>query len=62
MAAVNNAAQTSVNGKGRQLCTADSIRILEEHGVETPDGSIHLPPELLSKATADHNLRPWGND
>jgi hypothetical protein len=39
----------TLNGKGRHLSTAQAIRILEEHGVETPAGPIRLPPGLLSK-------------
>ncbi len=50
------------NGKGRHLSTVQAIRILEEHGVETPDGPIRLPPGLLSKATANRYLKEWGYD
>jgi hypothetical protein len=52
----------TLNGKGRHLSTAGAIRILEEHGVETPDGPVRLPPGLLSKATANRYLRQWGYD
>jgi hypothetical protein len=45
------------NGKGRHLSTTQAIRLLEEHGVETPDGSVRLPPGLLSKATASRYLK-----
>ena len=41
----------TLNGKGRHLSTAGAIRILEEHGVDTPDGPVRLPSGLLSKAT-----------
>jgi hypothetical protein len=40
----------TLNGKGRHLSTVQAIRILEEHGVETPDGPVRLPPGLLSSA------------
>jgi hypothetical protein len=42
----------TLNGKGRHLSTAQAIRILEEDGVETPEGPVRLPPSLLSKARA----------
>ena len=47
-------------GKGWHLSTSGAIRILEEHGVETPDGPVRLPPGLLSKPTANRYLRQWG--
>lgn len=50
------------NGKGRHLSTVQAIRILEEHGVEAPDGPTRLPPGLLSKATANRYLKEWGYD
>jgi hypothetical protein len=50
----------TLNGKGRHLSTAQAIRILEEHGVETPDGPVRLSPGLLSKATANRYLKEWG--
>ena len=34
----------TLNGKGRHLSTTQAIRILEAHGVETPDGPVRLPP------------------
>ncbi|MGH6716059.1 MAG: IS481 family transposase [Bradyrhizobium sp.] len=52
----------TLNKKGRHLSTAGAIRILEEHGVETPDGPVRLRPGLLSKATANRYLREWGYD
>lgn len=52
----------TLNKKGRHLSTAGAIRILEEHGVETPDGPVRLPPGLLSKATANRYLKEWGYD
>jgi hypothetical protein len=52
----------TMNGKGRHLSTARAIEILEEYGVETPEGWVRLPPGLLSKATANRYLRQWGYD
>jgi hypothetical protein len=51
-----------MNGKGRHLSTARAIQILEDHGVETPEGPVRLTPGLLSKATANRYLRQWGYD
>ena len=52
----------TMNGKGRHLSTARAIEILEEYGVETPEGWVRLPSGLLSKATANRYLRQWGYD
>ena len=52
----------TTNGKGRHLSTARAIEILEEYGVETPEGWVRLPRGLLSKATANRYLRQWGYD
>jgi hypothetical protein len=52
----------TLNGKGRHLSTVQAIRILEEYGVETPDGPVRLLPGLLSKATANRYLKQWGYD
>ena len=52
----------TMNGKGRHLSTARAIQILEDHGVETPEGPVRLTPGLLSKATANRYLRQWGYD
>jgi len=56
----------TLNGKGRHLSTASAIRILEEHGVETPDGLIRLPPGRLQSdrepLPAPVGLRPRPHD
>lgn len=52
----------TMNGKGRHLSTARAIAILEEYGVETPDGSVQTPPGLLTKPTVNRYLRQWGFD
>lgn len=52
----------TMNGKGRHLSTTRAIQILEDHGVETPEGPVRLTPGLLSKATANRYLRQWGYD
>ena len=50
------------NRKGRHLSTARAIRLLEEDGVETPDGLVRAPPGLLKRATVDRVLRALGLD
>src|SRR3954449_3732426 len=50
------------NKKGRHLSTARAIRLLEEDGVETPDGLVLAPPGLLKRATVDRVLRASGLD
>ena len=44
------------NKKGRHLSTARAIRLLEEDGVETPEGLVRAPVGLLKRATID---RVW---
>ncbi len=48
------------NKKGRHLSTAESIRLLEEHGVETPDGLVRVELGLLKTATINRYLNQWG--
>lgn len=50
------------NGKGRHLSTVQAIRLLEEHGVDTPEGRIQAPPGLLKKTTVNRYLQQWGYD
>jgi hypothetical protein len=50
------------NKKGRHLSTARAIRLLEEDGVETPDGLVRAPAGLLKRATVDRVLRALGLD
>jgi hypothetical protein len=52
----------TTNKKGRHLSTARALALMEEHGVETPDGLVRLPPKLLTRPTADRYLRQWGYD
>jgi hypothetical protein len=47
----------TTNKKRRHLSTARAIRLLEEDGVETPDGLVRAPPGLLKRATIDRVLR-----
>ncbi len=50
------------NKKGRHLSTAESIRILETFGIETPDGLTRASPGSLNKTTVNRYLRQWGYD
>ena len=50
------------NLKGRRLSTARCISLLEEHGVETPDGLVRAPKGVLHKATVNRYLQLWGYD
>jgi hypothetical protein len=52
----------TTNKKRRHLSTARAIRLLEEDGVETPDGLVRAPPGLLKRATIDRVLRASGLD
>ena len=50
------------NKKGRHLSTARAIRLLEEDGVETPEGLVRAPVGLLKRPTIDRLLRASGLD
>ena len=50
------------NKKGRHLSTGEAIRLIEEFGVETPDGLAKAPKSMLKKTTVNRYLRQWGFD
>jgi hypothetical protein len=50
------------NGQGRKLSTDRAIEILEEYGVDTPDGHVQAPPNTLKRSTINHWLKTWGLD
>jgi hypothetical protein len=52
----------TTNKKGRHLSTARALALMEEHGIETPDGLVRLPPKVLTRQTADRYLRQWSFD
>ncbi|MEA1053440.1 IS481 family transposase [Lamprobacter modestohalophilus] len=52
----------TTNKKGRHLSTVQAIRLLEEHGVETPDGLLRAPKDVLSRSTVNRYLKQWGFD
>ena len=50
------------NGQGRHLSTAEAIRLLEEHGINTDHGYLQAPTGLLKKTTVNRYLKQWGYD
>ena len=48
------------NQKGRHLSTVQAIRLLEEEGIDTPDGYLQAPKGLLKKPTVNRYLKLWG--
>ena len=50
------------NNQGRHLSTVQAIRLLEEHGINTDDGYLKAPPDLLKKTTVNRYLSQWGYD
>lgn len=50
------------NGKGRKLSTVRAIELLEEYGVDTPEGRVQAPKGLLAPTTVNRWLRIWGYD
>lgn len=52
----------TTNKQGRHLSTIRAIELLEEHGVQTPEGFIQAMPGQLKRSTIDRWLRTWGYD
>lgn len=52
----------TTNKKNHHLSTKESIRILEEVGVETPTGFVKIPKGLLKLSTANRFLNKYGYD
>lgn len=50
------------NQKGRCLSTGETIRLLEEFGIETPEGLVKVDPGLLKLSTVNRYLLRWGFD
>lgn len=50
------------NKQGRHLSTAETIRLLESYGIETPDGHVQAPSNVLKKTTVNRYLKQWGYD
>ncbi len=45
------------NLKGRHLSTAETIRLLEDFGVKTPEGYVQAPKAVLKKTTVNRYLK-----
>ncbi|MGI4944900.1 MAG: IS481 family transposase [Janthinobacterium lividum] len=52
----------TTNKKGRHLSTVRVLELMEQHGVETPDGHVQPPAGLLRRTTVNRYLRQWGYD
>ena len=50
------------NQKGRHLSTTRAIELLEECGMETPDGFVRPRAGLLKRSTVNYYLKTWGYD
>jgi hypothetical protein len=50
------------NRKGRCLSTGETIRLLEEFGVETPEGLVKIEPGVLKLSTVNRYLLQWNYD
>ena len=50
------------NKQGRHLSTRRAIELLEQYGVETPQGLVRAPKGALHKTTIDVYLRRWHLD
>lgn len=52
----------TTNKKGRHVSTVRAIELLEEYGVETPQGLIQSPKGVLSRSTVNRYLSSWHLD
>lgn len=52
----------TTNKKGRHLSTRRAIELMEDYGLETPQGQIRVPKGLLSASTINHYLSYWKLD
>ncbi len=52
----------TTNKKDRHLSTAEAIRLIETHGIDTPDGHVQPAAGTLNKTTVNRYLRQWGYD
>lgn len=50
------------NKKGRHISTQRAIELLEEYGMDTPQGFVKPPPGVLTKQTVNRYLKTWGYD
>lgn len=52
----------TTNKQGRHLSTKRAIELLEEHGVETPEGLVKAPAGVLHRPTVNRYLKVWHLD
>jgi len=52
----------TTNRQGRHISTNRAIEILEQYGVQTPDGFVQPEPGQLRPTTINRWLRTWGYD
>lgn len=52
----------TTNKKGRHLSTVQAIKLMEDYGVEVPEGLVQPAPGTLHKTTVNRYLRAWGLD
>lgn len=50
------------NKKGRHVSTVRAIELLEDFGMETPNGFVQPPKGTLTKSTVNYYLKTWGYD
>jgi len=50
------------NKKGRHVSTVRAIELLEEYGMETPQGFVQPPQGMLTRSTVNYYLKTWGYD
>jgi hypothetical protein len=50
------------NKKQRHLSTGEAIRLLEDFGLDTPEGFVRAPKGRLTKTTVNRYLARWGFD
>lgn len=50
------------NKKGRHISTLRAIELLEEYGMDTPQGFIKPPKGMLTRSTVNYYLKTWEYD
>jgi len=50
------------NRQGRHVSTGEAIRLLEDYGLETPEGLVRAPKGVLKTPTVNAYLKQWGLD
>ena len=50
------------NKQGHYLSTDEAIRLLQEYGLQTPDGHLQAPHGQLKRPTVNRYLKQWGYD